>query len=123
MIKAKKIFFLSVIVVASLIASQGFNEGKKAELFLDQSAPYIGAGYPKEAGFSGEGIKIAVIDTGVDYNHPDLLGFGQEGKVIGGYDFVDNDKSPLDTIPAPPSWQKGHRSPSARPRLYADSME
>ena len=97
MIKPKKIFFLSVIAIASLIASQWFNEEEKAELFLDQSAPYIGAEYPKEAGFSGEGIKIAVIDTGVDYNHPDLLGFGQEGKVIGGYDFVDNDQSPLDT--------------------------
>ena len=42
-------------------------------------------------------LKIAVIDTGVDYNHPDLLGFGYDGKVVGGYDFVDNDKMPIDT--------------------------
>src|SRR3972149_275380 len=50
-----------------------------------------------ELGFDGTGIKIAVIDTGVDYNHPDLFGFGKDGKVIGGYDFVDNDNSPIDT--------------------------
>ena len=35
--------------------------------------------------------EIAVIDTGVDYRHPDL-----DGKVIKGYDFVDNDYDPMD---------------------------
>ncbi|WP_243387602.1 S8 family peptidase [Bacillus kexueae] len=35
--------------------------------------------------------EIAVIDTGVDYTHPDL-----DAKVIKGYDFVDNDYDPMD---------------------------
>lgn len=35
--------------------------------------------------------KIAVVDTGVDYNHPDL-----KGKVIQGGDFIDNDEDPMD---------------------------
>ncbi|WP_257349863.1 S8 family peptidase [Pseudalkalibacillus decolorationis] len=35
--------------------------------------------------------EIAVLDTGVDYNHPDL-----NGKTIRGYDFVDNDYYPMD---------------------------
>lgn len=34
---------------------------------------------------------IAVIDTGVDYNHPDL-----KGKVIKGYDYVNSDANPMD---------------------------
>ena len=34
----------------------------------------------------GEGVKIAIIDTGVDINHPDLL-----GAVIGAANFVDAD--------------------------------
>ncbi|TKD72393.1 S8 family peptidase [Pseudalkalibacillus hwajinpoensis] len=40
---------------------------------------------------SNSSVKIAVIDTGVDYNHPDLA-----GKVIKGYDFADNDNDPMD---------------------------
>ncbi|KAJ7497612.1 subtilisin-like protease [Mycena latifolia] len=39
----------------------------------------------------GKGIKIGIIDTGIDYNHPLLGGgFGPGFKVIGGYDFVGN---------------------------------
>ncbi|WLD93833.1 S8 family peptidase [Alkalihalobacillus sp. AL-G] len=37
------------------------------------------------------GQEIAVLDSGVDYNHPDL-----NGKTIRGYDFVDNDWYPMD---------------------------
>lgn len=48
-------------------------------------------------GLDGQGIKVGIIDTGIDYNHPDLLGFGPSGKVIGGYDYVDPSKKPLDT--------------------------
>jgi len=97
MVHEKKIFFISVILVTSLIISQFYEDEDKAHVFLDKSVPYIGAEYPIESGFDGTGIKIAVIDTGVDYNHPDLFGFGNDGKVIGGYDFVDNDNFPIDT--------------------------
>ena len=97
MIRSKEIFFVSIIVIISLVFAQIFEESNKAEIFLDKSIPYIGATNPVKSGYDGTGIKIAVIDTGVDYNHPDLSGFGNDGKVIGGYDFVDNDNSPIDT--------------------------
>lgn len=97
MIRSKEIFFVSIIVIISLIFSQIFEESNNAEIFLDKSIPYIGTANPVKSGFDGTGIKIAVIDTGVDYNHPDLFGLGNDGKVIGGYDFVDNDNSPIDT--------------------------
>jgi subtilisin family serine protease len=46
---------------------------------------------------TGQGISIAIIDTGVDYNHIDLGGcFGINCKVTGGWDFVNNDGDPMD---------------------------
>jgi len=45
----------------------------------------------------GENIVIAIIDTGVDYNHPDLaanMWKSASGKM--GYDFSDNDSDPKD---------------------------
>lgn len=46
---------------------------------------------------NGEGVRVAVLDTGIDYTHPDLGGcFGEGCKVAGGYDFVNEDASPMD---------------------------
>jgi subtilisin family serine protease len=46
---------------------------------------------------TGKGVKIAIIDTGVDYAHEDLGGcFGSGCKVVGGYDYVNDDNSPID---------------------------
>ncbi|MEH7387959.1 S8 family serine peptidase [Bacillus sp. JJ1521] len=58
------------------------------------SAPHIGADKVWDAGYTGKGITVAVIDTGADYTHPDLAhAFGD----YKGYDFVDNDNDPQET--------------------------
>jgi minor extracellular serine protease Vpr len=58
------------------------------------SAPFIGANEAWESGYTGDGITVAVIDTGVDYTHPDLdQAFGD----YKGYDFVDKDNDPQET--------------------------
>ncbi|WP_435836073.1 S8 family peptidase [Streptomyces anulatus] len=41
---------------------------------LDKSVAQIGAPAAWKAGFTGKGVKIAVLDTGTDATHPDLKG-------------------------------------------------
>lgn len=45
-----------------------------------------------ETPYTGKGIKVGVIDTGIDYTHPDLM-----ANYAGGYDLVDLDEDPMET--------------------------
>lgn len=46
---------------------------------------------------TGSQVRVAVIDTGIYYKHADLGGcFGNDCKIAGGWDFVNNDADPLD---------------------------
>ncbi len=48
-------------------------------------------------GVDGSGILVGIIDTGIDYLHPGLGGgIGPGFKVLGGYDFVNDDPDPMD---------------------------
>ncbi|MBT3412916.1 MAG: S8 family serine peptidase [Candidatus Jacksonbacteria bacterium] len=51
----------------------------------------IFSGSAHTEGLKGTGIKVAIFDTGIDYNHPDL-----KGSYAGGYDFVNDDADPMD---------------------------
>lgn len=46
---------------------------------------------PVHSFYNGNGVKVAVIDTGIDYTHPDL-----SNNYIGGYDYVNEDNDPID---------------------------
>ena len=64
---------------------------------LDESVPLINAPqvwklYDKYGNnIRGSGVRIAILDTGMDYNHPDLA-----DSYVMGYDFVNNDTDPMD---------------------------
>lgn len=74
--------------------------------FLSESVPMINATlvWPIKVNgvnLTGDSQTICIIDTGVNYSHPDLGGcFGNNTnfscKVIAGYDYVNNDTNPMD---------------------------
>ena len=63
---------------------------------LAQGIPLMNASVSRLS-YSGEGLSVAICDTGVDYNHVRLGNGGfPNSKVIGGYDTGDNDNDPMD---------------------------
>lgn len=46
----------------------------KVTATLDSSAPYVDAPEAWELGYTGEGVTVAVLDSGYDDTHPDLAG-------------------------------------------------
>ncbi|MFT4415404.1 S8 family serine peptidase [Fredinandcohnia humi] len=69
---------------------------------LDDSVPFIGGDEIRghfdgnDHRLTGKGVKVGVIDTGIDYTHPDL-----RRNFRGGYDLVDGDRDPMETKGAP----------------------
>ncbi|WP_238161300.1 S8 family peptidase [Kribbella antibiotica] len=84
--KAKAGSFLSGLGIAR--SADGIKkiwlDGKR-QLSLDKSVPQIGAPTAWQAGFTGKGVTVAVIDSGIDAKHPDLV-----GKVVGAKNFLDD---------------------------------
>lgn len=89
----------------------------------ETSVPFIGATQVWGTGFGhadGTGVRIGIIDTGIDYTHADFGGSGKKedytkndpgriepgtfptAKVVGGYDFVGDDYDPDDPAHAVP---------------------
>ena len=69
-----------------------------AELFT--ALAMTGADVAHDNGYTGAGISVAVIDSGIDYEHPDLGGcFGPGCRVVDGFDFVGDAYQPNPAAP------------------------
>ena len=66
---------------------------------ITQNITKVGADQVWELGYTGEGVVVAVIDTGVNYNHVDLADHLWEGGSDfpnHGYDVFNHDNDPMD---------------------------
>ncbi|GAE34510.1 S8 family serine peptidase [Halalkalibacter akibai] len=85
---ANETYEVSSIEEAELLDPETFTP------LMADSAPFIQSDEAWAEGFTGEGVTVAILDTGVDYTHPDLEhAFGE----YLGWDFVDNDADPQET--------------------------
>jgi subtilisin family serine protease len=102
-----------VEAIAALPEVRSVRRVKDYQLHLTETVPYIGAAAVQAGGFDGTGVRVAVLDSGVDYTHANFGGPGSVGayfdaygtstadprnktldglfptaKVVGGFDFV-----------------------------------
>lgn len=71
-------------------------EDQELRPMTSQGLSLINGDIPRSR-YNGAGISIAILDTGIDYNHPMLGGGGfPNAKVIGGVDTGDDDADPFD---------------------------
>ena len=99
MMRMRNFLFFTLLLggLFSFVIINFDNFEENYELLLDNSGPYIGAEFPKQLGFTGDGIRIGVIDTGINLEHPDFFNSDQLSRFLKGYDFVENDSIPQDT--------------------------
>ncbi|PEL09958.1 hypothetical protein CN601_15600 [Bacillus sp. AFS017336] len=97
--KAVKAIYSNETVKEDIPAEKAEDSTKTQGQGMADERSYLQIDKLHQEGYTGKGVKVAVLDTGVDYNHPDI-----KGAFKGGYDFVDNDNDPMETTYA--DWVK-----------------
>jgi len=66
-------------------------EDKKVYALIADSAYQIRADYAWANAITGQGVNVCVVDTGIDYTHPDLI-----NRVVRQYNFADGNSDAMD---------------------------
>lgn len=74
-----------------VIEADGVVHVVDAELDNTWGVKHIGSGDVHLSGNFGDGVKVAIVDTGIDCTHPEL-----DGNCAGGIDEVNDDSDPMD---------------------------
>ncbi|WP_374688719.1 S8 family serine peptidase [Promineifilum sp.] len=95
------------------------------EVDLSETVPYIGATEVQSMGYDGAGVRVAVLDSGIDYTHIAFDGSGSveeylandptiiepgtfpTARVVGGYDFVGSEWPNAAEAPDPDPLDEG----------------
>ncbi|WP_405683504.1 S8 family serine peptidase [Streptomyces sp. NBC_00057] len=86
--KAKTADFWSDVTDTRSRSASGLKKlwlDRKVQTTLDKSTKQVGADLAWAAGYDGKGTKVAVLDTGVDAEHPDL-----KGRIAASENFTDS---------------------------------
>lgn len=88
----------NIEALKKVIQAESISEVQTYTTMIDQSVPFIGGDEMRglfdqnNHRLTGKGVKVGVIDTGIDYNHRDL-----RTTYKGGKDLVDLDDDPMET--------------------------
>ncbi|MFW5945288.1 MAG: S8 family serine peptidase [Candidatus Natronoplasma sp.] len=100
--KTQKYAVMMIVIVLLFSISGLATVGEISETTEEGEFPYpgdpwawemIGTQYAHQMDEYGDEVLVAVLDTGIDYNHPDLEDKMWDGM---GYDFVNDDDDPMD---------------------------
>jgi len=70
---------------------KSFKRDRVVHALIRDSAYQIGADYAWDNAITGDGVKVCVVDTGIDYTHPDLL-----NKVVAQYNIRESVEDAMD---------------------------
>ena len=88
--EVQKVWLDKEVKIDPVIEKESKSSNKK-ETRVD-SVKQIEADRLHEKGITGKGVKVGVLDTGLDYNHPDI-----KDNYKGGYDCINEDDDPMET--------------------------